>query len=189
MYLKTLWLGPYILTGFPRWYSVHSVAQLCLTLCDPMNCSMPGLPVHHQLLEFTQTHAHRVSDAIRPSHPLLSPSPPSGKEFACLSMQEMQETQAWSLGGEDPLEEEMATPSSILAYGNPLQYSCLKNSMGKKSLVGYSPWGRKESWLSDWARTHLKLSSSYYIVPFIIMKGRSLSLIISFVLKTILSHV
>ena len=54
-----------------------SVPQLCLTLCDPMNCSMPGLPVHHQLLEFTQTHVHRVSDAIQPSLPLSSPSPPA----------------------------------------------------------------------------------------------------------------
>ena len=54
-----------------------SVAQLCPTLCDPMNRSMPGLPIHHQLLEFTQTHVHRVSDAIQPSHPLSSPSPPA----------------------------------------------------------------------------------------------------------------
>ena len=54
-----------------------SVAQSCLTLCDHMNCSTPGLPVHHQLLEFTQTHVHQVSDAIQPPHPLLSPSPPA----------------------------------------------------------------------------------------------------------------
>ena len=54
-----------------------SVAQSCLTLCNPMNHSTPGLPVHHQLQEFTQTHVHRVSDAIQPSHPLLSPSPPA----------------------------------------------------------------------------------------------------------------
>ena len=53
-----------------------SVAQSCLTLCDPMNCSMPGLPVYHQLPEFTQTHIHWVRDAIQPSHPLSSPSPP-----------------------------------------------------------------------------------------------------------------
>ena len=53
-----------------------SVTQ-CLTLCDPMNCSTPGLPVHHHLLEFIQTHVHRVSDAIQPSHPLSSPSPPA----------------------------------------------------------------------------------------------------------------
>ena len=54
-----------------------SVAQLCLTLCDPMNRSTPGLPVHHQLPEFTQTHVPRVGDAIQPSHPLSSPSPPA----------------------------------------------------------------------------------------------------------------
>ena len=54
-----------------------SVAQSCPTLCDHMNRSTPGLPVHHHLPEFTQTHIHRVSDAIQPSHPLLSPSPPA----------------------------------------------------------------------------------------------------------------
>ena len=54
---------------------IRSVAQSCPTLCDPMNRSMPGLPVHHQLPEFTETHVHRVSDAIQPSHPLSSPSP------------------------------------------------------------------------------------------------------------------
>ena len=52
-----------------------SVAQSCPTVCDPMNRSTPGLPVHHQLLEFTQIHAHRVGDGIQPSHPLSSPSP------------------------------------------------------------------------------------------------------------------
>ena len=54
-----------------------SVTQSCPTLCDPMNRSTPGFPVHYQLLEFTQTHVHRVSDAIQPSHPLSSPSPPA----------------------------------------------------------------------------------------------------------------
>ena len=53
------------------------VTQSCPTLCDPMNHSTPGLPVHHQLLEFTQTHVHRVRDAIQPSHPLSSPFPPA----------------------------------------------------------------------------------------------------------------
>ena len=63
-------------------YKCHQfswVTHLCLTLCDPMNCSTPGLPVHHQLPEFTQTHVHWVSDAIQPSHPLSSPSPPALK--------------------------------------------------------------------------------------------------------------
>jgi len=54
-----------------------SVTQLCPTLCNPMNYSTPGLPVHHQLPEFTETHVHQVGDAIQPSHPLSSPSPPA----------------------------------------------------------------------------------------------------------------
>ena len=58
-----------------------SVAQLCPTLCDPINRSTPGLPVHHQLPEFTQTHVHRVSDAIQPSHPLLSLFPPAPNPY------------------------------------------------------------------------------------------------------------
>ena len=58
-------------------YQCSSVTQLCPTLCDPMDCSTRGLTVHHQLLEFTQTHVHRVSDAIQPSHPLSSLSPPA----------------------------------------------------------------------------------------------------------------
>ena len=56
---------------------IRSVAQSCLTLRNPMNRSTPGLPVHHQLPEYTETHVHRVSDAIQPSHPLSSPSPPA----------------------------------------------------------------------------------------------------------------
>ena len=58
-------------------FQFSSVAQSCLTLCDLMNHSIPGLPVHHQLPEFTQTHIHRVRDAIQPSHPGSSPSPPA----------------------------------------------------------------------------------------------------------------
>ena len=57
------------------WFS--SVTQSCPTLCNPMNCSTPDLPVYHQLPEFTQTHVHQVGDAIQPSHPLSSPSPPA----------------------------------------------------------------------------------------------------------------
>ena len=74
-----------MLIGFTLYYLFYSlsslqfssVSQLCLTLCDPMNCSTPGLPVHHQLPEFTQTHVHWVDDAIQRSHPLSSPSPPA----------------------------------------------------------------------------------------------------------------
>ena len=75
---KKLW--PHrLLPGWPDIFSVQfrAVAQSCLTLCNPMNHSTLGLPVHHQLQKFTQTHIHRVSDAIQPSHPLSSPSPPA----------------------------------------------------------------------------------------------------------------
>ena len=58
-------------------FQFSSIAWLCPTLCDPMSHSTPGLPVHHQLPEFTQTHVHRVGDAIHPSHPLSPPSPPA----------------------------------------------------------------------------------------------------------------
>ena len=57
--------------------ALSSVTQSCPTLCDSMDCSMPGIPVYHQLLEFTQTHVHCVGDAILPSHTLSSPSPPT----------------------------------------------------------------------------------------------------------------
>ena len=63
--------------GRPLDIQFSSVAQSCPTLCDAMNRGTPGLPVHHQLPEFTQTHVHRVSDAIQPSHPLSAPSPPA----------------------------------------------------------------------------------------------------------------
>ena len=65
--------------GFPSTSTLQfsSITQSCLTLCDPMNRSTPGLPVHHQLQESTQTQVHRVSDAIQPSHPLSSPFPPA----------------------------------------------------------------------------------------------------------------
>ena len=69
------WVAIAFLGYYNSTRGLRSVAQSCLTLCDPMNCSTPGLPVHHQLPKFTQTHVHRVSDAIQPSHPLSSPSP------------------------------------------------------------------------------------------------------------------
>ena len=65
------------MSWFRLTHSVSSVAQSCPILCDPMNHNTPGLPVQHQLPEFIQTHVHRVSDAIQPSHPLSSPSPPA----------------------------------------------------------------------------------------------------------------
>ena len=80
-----------------------SVAQLCQTLCDAMVCSTPGLPVHHQLPEFTQTYVHWVSDAIQPSHPLSSSSPPSfslsqHQVFSNESLLPMRWPKYWSFG-------------------------------------------------------------------------------------------
>ena len=106
--LESLWIRAWLL--LERWYYVwwwnrgiqfSSVAQSCPTLCDPMNCSTPGLPAHHQLLEFTQTHVHRVSDAIQPSHPLSSPSPsapipPSIRVFSNESTLRMRWPKFWS---------------------------------------------------------------------------------------------
>ena len=85
----------------PNSVQFSSVAQLCPTLCNPMNRSTPGLPVHHQLPEFTQTHVHRVSDAIQPSHPLSSPSlpapiPPSIRVFFNESTLRMRWRKYWS---------------------------------------------------------------------------------------------
>ena len=74
-------LGGLWRSGKNSWYVISvqfsSATESCLTLCDPMDCSMPGFPVHQQHLEPTQTHVHRVGDAIQPSHPLSSPSPPA----------------------------------------------------------------------------------------------------------------
>ena len=75
-YVKAVYCHPAYLTYMQSSVQFSSVAQSCPTLCDPMNCRMPGLPVHHQLPESTQTYVRRVGDAIQPSHPLSSPSSP-----------------------------------------------------------------------------------------------------------------
>ena len=99
-------IGSHLERSFvPGWIissqSVSSVAQSCPTLCDTMNRSTPGLLVHHQLLEFTHTHIHRVSDAIQPSHPLsslllLPPIPPSIRVFSNESTLRMRGPKYWS---------------------------------------------------------------------------------------------
>ena len=73
---RASWVSIQIKVRVNFWLQFSSVAQSCLTLCNPMDCSTPGFPVHHQLPELTQTHVHWVRDAIQPSHPLSSPSPP-----------------------------------------------------------------------------------------------------------------
>ena len=148
-----------------------SLAQLCLNVWDPTDCSTPGLPVHHQLLEFTQTHVHRIGDAIQPSPPLSSPSPPALNlsqhqglfqwvssshqgakvlEFQLQhqSFQSIFRTDFLRMDGLDlpavqgtlkSLLQHHSSKASILWHsalfipgegnGNPLQYSCLENSM------------------------------------------------------------
>ena len=97
-----------------------SVAQLCPTLCDPMNRSTQGLPVHHQLMEFTQTHVHRVSDAIQPSHPLSSPSPPAP----------------------DPSQHQSFPMSQVFAWGG--------QSTGGSALASFPPKKSQGSSPSEW---------------------------------------
>ena len=83
--------------GYMESFQFSSVTQSCMTLCDPMDCSMPGLPVHHQLPELTQTHVHWVSDAIQPSHPLSSPSSPA---FNLSQHQSFPKSQFFASGGQ-----------------------------------------------------------------------------------------
>ena len=111
-----------------------SVAQSCLTLYDPMNRSTPGLPVHHQLPEFTQTHVHQIGDAIQPSHPLSSPSPPARNVLPSPLL--LSWRRQWH-------------PSPVLLPGK---------SHGWRSLVGCSPWVREESDTTE--RLHFYFSLS-----------------------------
>ena len=103
-----------------------SVAQSCPTLCNPMDSSTPGLPVYHQLLEFTQTHVHSVSDVIQPSHPLSSPSPPT---FKLLSRVQL-----------------FATPWTV-AYQAPLSMRILQAIILEWVAI---PFSRESSWPRDW---------------------------------------
>ena len=132
-----------------------SVAQSCMTLCDPMNHSMPGLPVHHQLLEFTQIHVHRVSDAIQPSHTQGKRNPskmvgvPRGHQRADTLKPYSQKTSQSNHTKTTALSNSMklshahgATQDGLVMVersdrmwstgegnGKPLQYSCLENPM------------------------------------------------------------
>ena len=124
-----------------------SVAQSCPTLCDPMNCSMPGLPVHHHLPEFTQTHVHRVSGAIQPSHPqsrpllLLPPIPPSIRVFSNESNLCMRWPKYWSFSFSIIPSKEIPGPISfrmdwldLLAVQGTLR-SLLQHHSSKASML------------------------------------------------------
>ena len=105
-------------------FTLCSVAQLCLTLCDPMECSMPGLHVHHQLPEFTQTHAHWVGDAIQPSHPLSSPSSPT---FNLSQHQGLFKCQFFASGGQ----------SIGVSASTSVRRVYIANKMCQQSVVGH----------------------------------------------------
>ena len=113
---------PLVPPGKPETYpQFSSVAQLCPTPCNPTNHSTPGLPVHHQLPEFTQTHVHRVGDAIQPSHPLLSPSllppiPSSIRVFSSESTLLMRWPKYWSFSFS-------IIPSKNTQEGSPLEWT------------------------------------------------------------------
>ena len=126
-----------------------SVAQSYPTLCNPMNCSKPGLPVHHQLPEFTQTHVHRVGDATKPSHPLsslllLPPTPPSIRVFSNESTIRMRWPKYWSFSFSIILSKEHPGLSSfrmdwldLLAVQGTLK-SLLQHHSSKASIPGCS---------------------------------------------------
>ena len=119
-----------------------SVSQSCLTLCDPINHSTPGLPVHHQLLEFTQTHVHRVSAAIQPSHPLSSPPiSPSIRVFFTESALHMRWPVYWSFSFSiSPSNEHLGLISFRMDWLDPLAVqrtlkSLLQHHSSKASIL------------------------------------------------------
>ena len=125
-YVKALYCHPANLTYMQFSVQFSSVAQSSLTLCDPMNRSTPGLPDHHQLQEFTQTHIHRVSDAIQPSHPLSSPFPPAPNPSQHQNVFPM--SQLFASGGQSTGVSALASVTNISS--NKSWSPCLKVSLG-----------------------------------------------------------
>ena len=129
-----------------------SVSQSCLTLCDPMNCSTPGLPVHHQLPEFTQTHVHRVSDAIQPCSPLLLlPSiPPSIRAFSNESTLRMRWPKYWIFSFSIiPFKEIPGLISFRMDWLDPLQSKGLSGVFSNTTVQKHQFFGAQPSSQSD----------------------------------------
>ena len=143
-------------------FQFSSVAQSCPTLCNPMKCSMPGLPVHHQLLEFTQTHVHRVCDAIQPPHPLLSPSPPA----------------------HNPSQHQSLFQSQLFAWGGQSTGVSALTSFLPKNTQGWSPL----EW-TGWISLQSKDSQEFSPTPqFKSINSSALSLLHSPTLTSIHDH-
>ena len=107
-----------------RWFQFSSVAQSCLTLCNLMDYSTSSLPVHHQLLEFTQTHVHWVGDAIQPSHPLSSPSPPAFKLSQHQGLLPLCAKSHFCPGKSSPLSSTLLWTLGGWAFWNTLEDPC-----------------------------------------------------------------
>ena len=133
-----------------------SVAQSCLTLCNPMNHSTPGLPVHHHLLEFTETHVHRVHDAIQPSHPWLSPSPSASESFPMsqLFAWSRQSTGASALASFLPKKSQGWSPSEwtswISLQSKGLSRVFSNTTVQKHQFFGTQPSSQSNSQIHTW---------------------------------------
>ena len=128
--------------------SVSLVTQSCPTICDPINCSKPGLPVHHQLPKFTQTHVHRVSDAIQPSHPLSSPFPPAPNTS---QYQSIPMSQLFTWGGQSIGVSALASVFQMNTQGwSPSEWTgwISLQSKGLKSLLQHHSSKASILWLS-----------------------------------------
>ena len=134
---------------------LSSVAQSCPTLCDPMNRSTPGLPVHHQLLEFTQSHVHQVGDAIQPSYSLSSPSPPapippSIRVFSNESPLHMRWSKYWSFSlSISPSSEHPGLVSFRMDWLDPLQSKGLSRVFSNTTVQKHQFFGAQLSLQSN----------------------------------------
>ena len=117
-------------------FQFSSVAQSCPTLWNPINCSTPGLPVHHQLLKFTQTHVHRVSDTIQPSHPLLSHSPQSFPESGSFPMSRLITSGSQSIGALTSAQ----SPELLLSNGFKNDWKYLPHFFTLKAMEILANW-------------------------------------------------
>ena len=115
-----------------------SVPQVCLTLCNPMNCSTPGLPIHHQLPQITHTHVHQVCDAIQPSHPLSSPSP------LAFNLSQHQGLNCYLLTKVHHLSSMFLRPSSFSNWS--LHHQCFSQTKESKLLLSQHPQSHSSSW-------------------------------------------
>ena len=163
-----------IITGLPLRYLkfikalFSSVTQSFLTLWDPMDCSTPGFLVHHQLPEFAQAHVHRVGDAIQPSHPLSSPSPPT------VNLSQHQGLFKWvSSGGQSLWWLSNYKVTNLASFKSRIDFLICTvlpvqrrrptpvllpgKSHGRRNLVGCSPWGRKEWDTTEWLHFQFSL--------------------------------